>query len=96
VANIQLNHEGVNQAVADMQQATSQIESALDDLMQQLRPLAESFTGQSASAWAQFQNAVNTAETAMSADFGKGSTVLDTMHGHLADGDKRGAAILGA
>ena len=95
MANIQLNHEGVDQAVADMRQATSQIESALDDLMRQLRPLAESFTGRSAHAWADFQNQVNTAETAMSADFGRGSTVLDTMHGHLTDGDNRGAAILG-
>jgi uncharacterized protein YukE len=96
VADISLNHEGVNQAVAEMQQATSQIENSLDDLMQQLRPLATSFTGESANAWVQFQNAVSSAEHAMSADFGKGATVLDTMHGSLTDGDKRGAAILGA
>jgi uncharacterized protein YukE len=96
VADISLNHEGINQAVADMQQATAGIERALEDLMHQLQPLAGSFTGESDHAWAAFQNTVSSAEQAMSADFGKGSSVLDVMHGHLSDGDKHGASILGA
>lgn len=95
MADISLNHEGINEAVTDMQQATTRIENSLDDLMSQLRPLATSFTGEAANAWLRFQSAVSRAEQALSADFGKGATVLDAMHGSLADGDRRGAAILG-
>lgn len=96
MADISVSHIGVDQAVTDMQQATTQIETELDNLMHQLQPLAQSFAGQAAGAWVDFQNTVSSAESAMSADFGKGSTVLDTMHSHLKDGDRRGAAILGA
>jgi uncharacterized protein YukE len=96
MADIQLRHETVDQAVQEMVQATNQMKTNMDDLVQGLQQMASTFTGAAADAWQQFQKAANDADNAMNADFGKGAYTLEEMHNIHKNADFRGAGVFGA
>jgi uncharacterized protein YukE len=91
MADVMLQHQTVEQAVADMQQATRMMDNALDNLVAGLSPLAATFEGQSATAWLEFQNAANHADFTMQGLFGHGAVVLSDMHDIHKLADYRGA-----
>jgi len=93
MADIQLNHQSVQQAVDDMVQATQQMRTNLDALLQELRPVASTFTGAAADSWQQFQVAANHADNTMNNDFGQGHVILSDMHQAHISADLRGASI---
>jgi uncharacterized protein YukE len=95
MADIMLNHETVDNAVAEMQQATATMTSNLDALVQQLKPVADTFTGAAASAWTQFQLAANHADEVMHQDFSQGQVRLQEMHNYHKQADNKGASIFG-
>jgi uncharacterized protein YukE len=93
MADIMVMHQTVEQAVADMQQATRMMDNALDNLLAGLSPLASTFEGQSATAWAEFQNAANQADANMQALFGQGAVILSDMHEIHKLADYRGSQV---
>jgi uncharacterized protein YukE len=95
MADIMLNHETVDNAVAEMQQATATMTSNLDALVQQLQPVAATFTGAASEAWQQFQKAANRADEIMQQDFGQGQVRLQDMHDYHKQADTKGASIFG-
>jgi uncharacterized protein YukE len=95
MANIQLKHEGVDQAVEAMQQATREMHNALDNLVQGMTPMAQTFTGAAATAWVEFQTAAHQADSGMQGLFGQGSVILADMHEAHIRSDRSGAAVYG-
>lgn len=96
MADIQLRHETVDRAVDEMVQATQQMRTNMEELVQQLQSMASTFTGAAADSWHQFQNAANRADDAMNNDFGQGHVVLTEMHNIHKLADRQGAQIFGA
>ena len=95
MANIQLNHEGVDQAVSDMTQAANQMKNAVEDLINSLQPLAQSFQGAAAGVFSEISKNRMTIYNDLTTTFSAGTGALDTMHQNLTEGDRRGASILG-
>ncbi|WP_333769021.1 WXG100 family type VII secretion target [Streptomyces sp. IBSBF 2435] len=95
MANVNLRHEGVSQAVEDMQRVANDMLSAVEDLMNQLQPLASSFSGMAAEVFEEISKNRQQIYHDLTANFSAGSSTLDTMHQSLNDGDRRGASILG-
>jgi ABC-type transporter Mla subunit MlaD len=93
--SIQLNHESVNQAIEEMQQATATMDQNLQDLLQGLQSMAATFSGQSATAWEQFRTVAQSADAQMQADFGQGANRLQMMHEAHIDADTNGTRIFG-
>jgi len=93
MADVTLHHPQVEQAAADMQQATMQMSNALDDLETGMSAMASTFSGQSADAWREFQAAANRAEIDMQAAFGHGAIVLTQMHETHKRADHHGANL---
>ena len=91
MADVTIFHARVEQAVADMQQATVQMGNALDNLEVGLTAMASTFSGQSAEAWREFQAAANQADVNMQNAFGHGSIVLTDMHEIQKYADYKGA-----
>jgi WXG100 family type VII secretion target len=83
MADIDLDYKGAEQAISDMQAASSKIDSELSTLMHQLAPFANQFVGQAAEAYQQFQTRVSQLEASMRTSLSQGSHILDTMmQGH--------------
>lgn len=95
MANIEIANETLDQAIGDMVQATQAMTNNLHDLIQGIGPLAATFSGQAAAAWAHFQTVAQQADANMQADFGKGAQILQQMHEIHLQSDKRGAAQFG-
>jgi methyl-accepting chemotaxis protein len=93
MADIQLRHESVDQAVQEMIQATQQMRTNMEELLRGLQSMAHTFTGASADAWHQFQQAANAADNAMNNDFGQGHVVLAEMHNIHKNADLKGASV---
>lgn len=96
MADLHIQNETLDQAITDMVQATQAMTNNLQDLIQGIGPMASTFTGQAATAWAQFQTVAQQADTNMQQDFGKGSQILQQMHDLHLDADKKGAARFGS
>jgi uncharacterized protein YukE len=95
MADIQLNHETVNQAVDEMNQTAQQMESAVEDLINQLTPLSTSFQGAAAVAFNDISANRQKIYDDLTATFSNGAGVLGNMHQELIAGDRRGASMLG-
>lgn len=91
---IHLNHETVNEAVNEMMTANQQMLAAMDDLVQELTPLAQTFEGETKNAWQEVQRTIDAQHQRMTEAFGNASGVLTSMHETLTTADHRGAAFL--
>lgn len=92
MADINLDYKGAEQAIDDMRTASQKIDSQLTDLMQQLQPFAQSFVGQAAEAYQEFQRRVSQLESSMQTSLAQGSQILDGMIQGHRDSDRSAAA----
>ena len=95
MADIQLNHESVNQATEEMQQATMTMSNNLNDLLQGLQAMSATFSGNTATEWEVFRTTAQNADAAMQKDFGQGAHVLANMHQAHIDSDRKGVSLFG-
>ncbi|WP_326553460.1 hypothetical protein [Micromonospora sp. NBC_01813] len=96
MADLHVNHAGVSQAITDMQQATVQMQNAMQQLLQGLTPFERTFEADGARPeWNAFKLAVAQADERMQATFGKGAVALGDMQQIHIDSDRRSTNILG-
>ncbi|MFF8430649.1 WXG100 family type VII secretion target [Streptomyces sp. NPDC016566] len=93
MADIQLQHETVQQATEEMKQATKTMITNLEDLIQGLQNMRSTFSGQSAQEFNAFLKVAHQAEGVMHNDFGQGSNALEGMHECLTNADNKGATL---
>ncbi|MDG4765990.1 hypothetical protein O7632_18055 [Solwaraspora sp. WMMD406] len=96
MADIHVNHSGVSQAITDMQQATVQMQNAMQQLLQGLTPFERTFEADgSRPEWDAFKLAVSQADERMQSTFGRGALALGDMQQIHIDSDRRSTNILG-
>lgn len=91
MADLQLQHESIDQAVESLQQAGNSMKSNLDQLLQVLTPLRENFQGAAAQAFDQFFTVVHQNESQMTDDITAAAALLDQMHQTMVHADKSAA-----
>ncbi|MES9508829.1 hypothetical protein ABWJ92_20810 [Streptomyces sp. NPDC000609] len=89
--NVQLVKDAANTAIEEMVAANTSMVQALNDMKDQITPLAASFTGATAAAWLDFQNYVDTATADMNHAFGQGSQALQQMIDAQIEADLKGS-----
>jgi WXG100 family type VII secretion target len=91
MADIQLQHESISQAVAELQKAGNQMQSNMENLLQTLAPLRDHFRGEAAQAFEDFFKVAHNNDQAMSNDIAQAAQTLDSMANHMYHADKAGA-----
>ena len=94
MSDIVLNHEPINQAVAEMNQAAQNMQSTFDQMMQQIRSVSDSFKGAAAEAFQQMYQNHSALSQNLGESFGSGGATLGNMHEEINSSDNRGASIL--
>ncbi|MER8088810.1 WXG100 family type VII secretion target [Streptomyces sp. NPDC058316] len=91
MADIDMLINDTRHDVDNLNQANSQMMQALDDMVQQLQPIAGSFKGASSSAWQEVQTTVNTTIAEMNTSHKQGVAALNEMVERLLHHDLQGA-----
>jgi WXG100 family type VII secretion target len=91
MADIQLQHESIDQAFTELLQAAHTMESNLDELVQRLTPLREEFTGKAGTAFEEFFRMVQQNESKMHEDIQQGARILDEMNHTMRYADQSAA-----
>ncbi|MFD6426663.1 hypothetical protein [Streptomyces sp. NPDC060198] len=96
MADVELKKAAANAAIDDMGQANAAMTAALQDMLDRIRPLQQSFSGDSAQAWAEFQGTVNAAINKMNTTFTQGTQALTSMVDLQIQADLAGGRQLSA
>ncbi|MFE9426021.1 WXG100 family type VII secretion target [Kitasatospora sp. NPDC006697] len=91
MADIQLQHESIDNAFQELLQAAQTMQSNLDELVQQLQGLA-SQSGSYKEAFHEFFAVVHQNEGQMHEDIKKGAQILDQMNHTMRYADQSAAA----
>jgi WXG100 family type VII secretion target len=91
MADIQLQHETIDQAFTELIAAAHTMQSNLDDLVRQLTPLRDEFTGAAGTAFEEFFKVVHQNEGQMHEDITKGAQILDQMNHTMRYADQAAA-----
>ncbi|MFF7634566.1 WXG100 family type VII secretion target [Kitasatospora sp. NPDC008050] len=91
MADIQLQHESIDQAYTDLLQAAHTMESNLNELVQRLTPLREEFQGAAGTAFEEFFKVVQGNEGQMHEDIHQGAQILDQMNHTMKYADQAAA-----
>jgi uncharacterized protein YukE len=91
MADIQLQHESIDQAFQELIQAAQTMQSNLDDLVNTLKPLAHQ-SGKYQSAFEDFFRVVHANENKMHEDIHQGAQILDQMNHTMRYADQAAAA----
>ncbi|GAA1988661.1 WXG100 family type VII secretion target [Kitasatospora viridis] len=91
MADIQLQHEAIDNAFQELISAAQTMQSNLDELVQQLQTLAQQ-SGSYKEAFQDFFKVVHDNETQMHDDIHKGAQILDTMNHTMRYADQAAAA----
>ncbi|MFD0278098.1 WXG100 family type VII secretion target [Kitasatospora sp. NPDC127111] len=89
MADIELRHESIDQAVSDLQQAGSTMESNMDQLVGTLKGVIDGghFAGAAATAFQEFFRVVNQNEADMRTDIRTAASLLGQMHATMKHAD---------
>lgn len=75
----------------DLQTAANGMDSALDDLNQQVTAFLQTYHGQAAAAFLEFSNVLHSSSAAMSADMKQASRILAEMIETMEQSDNKAA-----
>jgi uncharacterized protein YukE len=95
MAHLMLNHEAIDTAAQEMNQAAQAMQQTFDEMMQQISALAESFQGAAAEVFQEMSRRQGLISQELGASFGSGATALNNMHDEINTADNNGAKILG-
>jgi uncharacterized protein YukE len=95
MADIQLNHAPISQAVDDIARTAQQMASAVEDLIGQLVPLSTSFQGAAADVFSEISANRQKIYDDLTGTIASGGFALGDMQQEMIDGDNRAAATLG-
>ncbi|MFE4451353.1 WXG100 family type VII secretion target [Streptomyces sp. NPDC056796] len=94
MADVQVKKAAAHAVIDDMVQANSTMTAALQDMLDRIRPLQASFSGNAAAAWTEFQTTVNMSVEKMNSTFGQGAQSLERMVDAQIGADHRAASQL--
>ncbi|MGW1837528.1 hypothetical protein [Streptomyces sp. BBFR2] len=93
MADTHLLVDRARQDAMELTQANTEMKAALDDMINQLNPIKQSFEGATSTAWQEVQNAVQAAEAEMHTAHQQGTTALENMIQAIIDADNKGSNI---
>lgn len=93
MADIDMLVNESRQDVDKLNQANTAMTQALQDMVEQLKPIAESFKGASSTAWQEVQGMVNNTILQMNDSHRKGVDALNEMIERLLQHDLQGSKV---
>jgi uncharacterized protein YukE len=95
VPDLHLIHEPIQQAAQEMTQAAHAMQNKFDDMMNQIRSVADSFKGAAADVFQELSQRQGMLSQELGESFGTGGVTLNNMHEEINDSDNRGASMIG-
>ncbi|MFD9484070.1 hypothetical protein [Streptomyces sp. NPDC059991] len=96
MANVEIRHQGVTDAVSAMDRAHADMVDALQWLEQNFNALRETLQGTARQQWDSFESELKSMKLTLNSDYQQARVVLQRMHDRQIEGDLNGRRRLAA
>ncbi|MGW2180946.1 hypothetical protein ACWCXX_23200 [Streptomyces sp. NPDC001732] len=92
---VKISHQGVLDALRNMDSAQTEMKEALAWMEKNFGALRDTLTGQTRTSWEDFEADLKKIKLQLETQYGVARTTLQRMHSRQIDGDQEGGRTLG-